>query len=759
MAWPTRRRDRSTGRAGRAWICAQAVVGVWMFALTLSIDLDSLRLPWPPTHPAGAPLADIVSPIHHSPLARFARRSTALADDDHDKAEKARKEAEKAAKRAREEAKKAAERARKAAEKARKEARKAAERARKAAERARKEARKRAERARKEARKRAERAREQARKRAEKARKEARERAERARKRARERAEKASKAARHRRKTDHARKKRRSARKRDSERDKGRRGESSRKDKRVARREAKDDEREKTDDSSRLAGTKDDDGTDDRTDSQAEDRTEDEKDGPRTTRPAEDNDWSEPPTTLVGFVERLIGESDDGEKDRDTDEHADKPAELEDAASDLQTMDSRQRQPQPRPRRTARQRPSASVGLPAPRPPAFRSSEVIAMGLGPRELNQAMRLGFAVRRSTVLSHLGVRATRLRIPRGMNVLTARQMLQDRFPRHRVGLNRLYHIYKAADGAPASRRTGMPPDEDATLGGHGRRKGAVRCSPKRCFGPSLIRWKRTLRSCGAGLRIGIIDTGVDNSHPVFQGRGPHVADFIPPGRRKAPRWHGTSVLSILAGDPKSALPGLLPNAEYFAANVFYLDSKGRVETDTYNILRALDLMKAFRVQVVNMSFTGPPDPLVAKELKRMSAEGTIFVAAAGNDGPSAGRTYPAGYDVVVSVTAVDRKMRVYRYANRDSAFIDVAAPGVRIWAAEPGGRYAYRSGTSFATPYVTAILAAAWGHGVPNATPKRLLRGLEIRKLGRSDIYGRGLLLAPRQCGAANRLVRR
>ena len=86
-----------------------------------------------------------------------------------------------------------------------------------------------------------------------------------------------------------------------------------------------------------------------------------------------------------------------------------------------------------------------------------------------------------------------------------------------------------------------------------------------------------------------------------------------------------------------------------------------------------------MRASKVDVINMSMSGPADELLQKAIVDMSAGGVVFVAAAGNGGPSAPPSYPAAYEQVIAVTAVDKNLRGYIHANHGD-YIDVAAPGV-------------------------------------------------------------------------------
>jgi subtilisin family serine protease len=263
--------------------------------------------------------------------------------------------------------------------------------------------------------------------------------------------------------------------------------------------------------------------------------------------------------------------------------------------------------------------------------------------------------------------------------------------------------------------------------------------------------VIGWKDTLSQCARGLKVGVIDTDIDEAHPTFGGRHIHRFDFSPDGRLPAPNWHGTAVLSLLAGGSVTSTPGLIPDADFYAANVFYSDEHGDMAADTISLLKALDWMKKFDVKLINMSFSGPQDALVGDAIARMSESGVIFVAAAGNEGPTAEPSYPAAYPQVIAVTAVTKDLRNYRYANR-GPHIEFSAPGVDIWTAAPGGGAGFHSGTSFAAPHVTAVLAVEPPEALQEGKADLLdnLAVMDLGQEGRDPIYGRGLLLAPSEC---------
>ncbi len=190
-------------------------------------------------------------------------------------------------------------------------------------------------------------------------------------------------------------------------------------------------------------------------------------------------------------------------------------------------------------------------------------------------------------------------------------------------------------------------------------------------------------------------------------------------------------------------------------YDCGDVFFADEDGEPATDTISLLRGIDWLKKKGARVVNMSLSGPADDVIRSAIDQMAKSGVIFVAAAGNGGPGAPPSYPAAYEPVIAVTAVNKKMSGYRYANQGS-YIDLAAPGVDIWTTLPGAQQGYHTGTSFAAPYVTAALATVY-RGLNGTTKAHVLQQVAYRDLGepgRDEIYGNGLLQAPSSCGPQN-----
>ena len=145
-----------------------------------------------------------------------------------------------------------------------------------------------------------------------------------------------------------------------------------------------------------------------------------------------------------------------------------------------------------------------------------------------------------------------------------------------------------------------------------------------------------------------------------------------------------------------------------------------------------------------EVVNISLAGPPNRLLEKALARAAEANVVVMAAAGNGGPVARPMYPAAYDSVVAVTAVDAAQQVFRLANRGD-YLALAAPGVDLRHARSGGGYVSSSGTSFAVPFAVAA-AARLRHLQPQTDiiTQLLESALDIGPPGRDSIYGYGLL---------------
>ncbi len=125
---------------------------------------------------------------------------------------------------------------------------------------------------------------------------------------------------------------------------------------------------------------------------------------------------------------------------------------------------------------------------------------------------------------------------------------------------------------------------------------------------------------------------------------------------------------------------------------------------------SLLSGLNWLLEQNVTLINVSLTGPHDALLARAFAKAMDEGVMVVAAVGNAGPGAAPLFPAAYPGVVGVTAVDVEGEIYRWALQGEQ-VDIAAEGVRVPVWRSVNRWEKESGTSLASPIVTAQLACA------------------------------------------------
>lgn len=239
----------------------------------------------------------------------------------------------------------------------------------------------------------------------------------------------------------------------------------------------------------------------------------------------------------------------------------------------------------------------------------------------------------------------------------------------------------------------------------------------------------------------LRIGMIDSDVSPEHRALQESNIVRSDFVThEGRR--PLGHGTAVASLLA----DATSG---QAEIYAASVFFQAPNHAPGATTESLVAGLDWLASERVDAINMSLAGPANALLERALLNMKKDGPMVVAAVGNNGPSGEPQYPAAYEQVIGVTAVDRDRRIFRYANRGS-HVAFAALGVNVKVADAGGGWRIETGTSMASPRVAAVVAAAYrqGHTERASLLDALITGAEdLGRKGFDDIFGHGLITQP------------
>jgi subtilisin len=258
-------------------------------------------------------------------------------------------------------------------------------------------------------------------------------------------------------------------------------------------------------------------------------------------------------------------------------------------------------------------------------------------------------------------------------------------------------------------------------------------------------------------GSGVKVAIIDSGIDNTHPELAGNYIGGYDFADKDNDPMDKdGHGTHVAGTVAAVRNgSGVVGAAPAAELYALKVFGDDGSG----DYSAVIAALDWAVKNGIQVTNNSYgSGDPGSTVKAAFDNAAAAGILHVAAAGNSGLPSGRGdnvgYPARFDSVLAVAASDSSDYRARFSSTGPA-VELIAPGVSIRSTIPGGDYASYNGTSMASPHVAGVAALVWA-AAPNLSPAgvRAILTDTAQDLGLlATQQGNGLVRADRAVAAA------
>jgi subtilisin len=261
-------------------------------------------------------------------------------------------------------------------------------------------------------------------------------------------------------------------------------------------------------------------------------------------------------------------------------------------------------------------------------------------------------------------------------------------------------------------------------------------------------------------GAGIRLAVLDTGVDLKHPDFAGRSIVTRSFVLGQAVQDGHGHGTHCVGTSCG-PKvppggSRRYGVATQAAIFVGKV--LDNQGSGSDG--QILAGINWALSNQVRVISMSLGADVNQVSqAYETvgQRALAAGTLIVAAAGNNADRAAGNVgfvgvPANSQSIMAVAAVDANLQIANFSARSSALggkVDVAAPGVAVYSSWPmPTRYRSISGTSMATPHVAGVAALiSQASGATGAQLwARLTQTARPLSLSSADV-GAGLVQAP------------
>ncbi|WP_430501249.1 S8 family serine peptidase [Micromonospora trifolii] len=293
--------------------------------------------------------------------------------------------------------------------------------------------------------------------------------------------------------------------------------------------------------------------------------------------------------------------------------------------------------------------------------------------------------------------------------------------------RVGKGALGSLWTTLAGTPASRTTtAAAPRLGAGIARiwlDGRVRPALEHSVPQIGAPTAWAAGRD----GAGVKVAVLDTGVDATHPDLAGRIAEAQDFSGSGSARDGHGHGTHVAATIAGSGAASdglRKGVAPGARLLVGKV--LDDGGSGYSSS--IIAGMEWAAHSGAKVVSMSLGGDPtdgtDPM-SQAVNDLTAEtGALFVVAAGNSGAARTVGAPGAAAAALTVGAVDRADNLAEFSSRGPRLGDnglkpeITAPGVGIVAARAAGTamgtpvddaYTTASGTSMATPHVAGAAA--------------------------------------------------
>lgn len=225
-----------------------------------------------------------------------------------------------------------------------------------------------------------------------------------------------------------------------------------------------------------------------------------------------------------------------------------------------------------------------------------------------------------------------------------------------------------------------------------------------------------------SRGEGVRVAIIDTGVDIQHPDLRGSIAAAVNFVDGDDAQFRRdRHGTELAGVIAAvaNNREGIVGVAPDARLLVFKACWQahSDADAARCDSFTLARALAAAFDAHAQVVNLSLAGPDDPLLSELIQEGQRRGVLFVGAAPDlAAEQPGLLHQAG---VIEVASAES-----HGANGTVLY----APGREILTLLPGGRYDFASGASIATAQVSGVIALmlAKNPGLSAASAYRLLR---------------------------------
>jgi subtilisin family serine protease len=278
----------------------------------------------------------------------------------------------------------------------------------------------------------------------------------------------------------------------------------------------------------------------------------------------------------------------------------------------------------------------------------------------------------------------------------------------------------------------------------------------------YGPRAVHADRAHgRVTGRGVRVAVIDTGVDTNHPDLIDRVVKTVNFVEGGEKTfTADYHGTAVAGVIGAraDNGIGIYGIAPDADLLAVKACWQRRAGSPEAScsSWTLAKALDFAIIERARVLNLSLSGPADPLLRRLIVKAVEEQGITVVAAVMEQGNPELSFPSSLSIVIAVVASDAQGSVRARVGIHPP--PLAAPGIEVLTTVPHGAYDFLSGSSFATAHISGI-AALLLEGNPQLSPRQVKELLvdSGRPAKRSDPEARAIRHVD-ACEALRRVIR-
>jgi subtilisin family serine protease len=244
-------------------------------------------------------------------------------------------------------------------------------------------------------------------------------------------------------------------------------------------------------------------------------------------------------------------------------------------------------------------------------------------------------------------------------------------------------------------------------------------------------------------GKDIKVAVIDTGVDTHHPDLAGQILSSRDLVPGSSNSAEDIHGTAVAGGIAASANNGrgIVGVAPKAKIIALKACWQESPRKPEAicNSFTLALALNTAIEAKSQIINMSLSGPNDPLLQRMIEKANQDGIIVVASEpsklGKD-----NDFPASMNQVIAVSSLSGQQTGGQPSGSKKI---LAAPGQEVLTTLPHDTYNFMSGSSFAAAHVSGLIALMM-EVKPDLTPAQANESLERAMTVAANSSGTGRL---------------